>query len=174
MVTEKNKGFTLMEVLVVTAIMGILAAVVLTSLNNSRESAYVATAQTQLNNIHIAMEIMFYDTGIYPHKKSKYCPPYDDINNEVSLASSTSGMVDTDGTYPNWKGPYIPEAIDPWGTPYYFDEDYQCKASSTGCGGVTDFGTDSSVLVSCGPNRAVANGSCAYDDDNVVYVFCKK
>lgn len=172
--SQDGKGFTLIELLVVIAIIGILASVVLSSLNDARESARVASAQTQLKSMHTAMEMLYNATGLYPHKKDKYCPPYDQSGNEISLSDSEAGMVATDGTYPNWDGPYIPNVTDPWGTSYYFDEDYRCTAGAVGCGGIADSGTDSSVLVSCGPNKALSGDGCAYDDDNVVYVFCKK
>lgn len=171
---RNRKGFTLIELLVVISIIGILAAVVLASLSDARGSAHETSTQTHLKNIHTAMEIMFNDTGRYPHKKSRYCPSYNQLNNEINLDSPSAGLVNTDGTYINWKGPYIRNVIDQWGTPYYFDEDYRCTAGAVGCGGVADVGTDSSVLVSCGPNKAISGGSCAYDDDNIVYVFCKK
>lgn len=154
----------------------------MSSLSDARESAHIAAAQTQLKNVHTAMELLYNDTGLYPHKKKHYCPPYDQNNNEISLAANTAGIVTTDGTYPNWNGPYIKSVIDPWGTPYYFDEDYRCTAGAVGCGGVDDSTlpgsvnphTNSSVLVSCGPNKAISGGGCTYDDDNIVYVFCKK
>lgn len=173
-ITINLRGFTLIELLVVIAIIGILASVILSSLADARESARIASVQAQLKSIHNAMEILYLHTGLYPHKKNHFCPPLDQANNEINLYASAAGLTATDGSYVNWDGPYIRDVIDPWGTPYYFDEDYQCTAGAVGCGGVADVGTDSSVLVSCGPNKAINSGSCAYDDDNVVYVFCKK
>ncbi len=175
-------GFTLIELLVAIAIIGILASVILASLADAREQAKVASAQAQMKSIHNAMELLYVHTGLYPHKKGSYCPPVDQANNEIDLSASAAGLTATDSTYPNWNGPYIQNVIDPWGTPYYLDEDYQCTAGAIGCGGVDDSTlpgsvaphTNSSVLVSCGPNKAVSGGSCTYDDDNVVYVFCKK
>jgi len=176
-------GFTLIELLVVIAIIGILASVVLASLSDSRDQAKVASAQTQMRSIHTAMEMLYNDTLLYPHKKGKYCPPFDGANNEVNLALSSSGLVATDGTYANWNGPYIPEIIDPWGTPYFLDEDYYCTPGAKGCQGHDSTTADHSVLVSCGPDMMVGNdasnpqpsngSACAYNDDNIVYVLCK-
>ncbi len=181
---HKRLGFTLIEILVVIAIVGILAAVVLASLNDSRELANIRKAQADMRNIHTAMEVLFNDTGLYPHKQPQYCPPRSAGGNEVNLNSPTTGLVGTDGSYENWSGPYVTSVIDPWGRPYFLDEDYYCAGGEQGCNGhVTTGATDRSVLVSCGPdgmlgddpsNPQPSNGSaCAYNDDNIVYVLCQ-
>ncbi|MCB9810564.1 MAG: prepilin-type N-terminal cleavage/methylation domain-containing protein [Candidatus Nomurabacteria bacterium] len=165
--TKYTLGFTLIELLVVIAIIGILASVILSSLADARYQAQVASAQSELNGIYKAMEILYNDTGLYPNKLKKYCPPSSYPNNEIWLNASSSGLVATDGTYSGWNGPYIKKAIDPWGNPYRLDEDYQCLAETVGCGGVADASTDSSVIYSCGKN-----GDCDYDADNVILLFC--
>lgn len=178
-------GFTLIELLVVIAIIGILAAVTLASLSNAREVSKDRRAQSEMHNIHIAMEAMFNETGLYPHKQSQYCPPRTASGNEVNLSLPSSGLTATDGTYQNWNGPYMISMLDPWGHPYFLDEDYYCTAGAVGCGGHTTdpAQTDRSVLVSCGPdsmlgddptNPPPSNGTaCAYNDDNIVYVLCQ-
>ncbi len=179
----KTYGFTLIELLVVVAIIGILASIVMASLSDSREQAKVASAQSQMRSIHTAMEMLFNDTNLYSHKKNKYCPPFDGSNNEVNLALNSSGLIATDGTYNNWSGPYVPEVTDPWGTPYFLDEDYYCTPGAKGCQGHNSTNADHSVLVSCGPDKMIGNDTsnpqpsngtaCAYNDDNIVYVLCK-
>lgn len=174
---SNQKGFTLIELLVVITIIGILAGVILASLGESRDQARVASAQSHMKSLHTAMELLFTNTGLYPHKEDRYCPPLAGSGNEVDLSSAAAGLVATDGSFPGWDGPYIFNAIDPWGTPFFFDRDYQCTAGALGCGGVADTGSDySSVIVSCGPDKqldASNGGACAYNDDNVVLVLCR-
>lgn len=181
---QRNSGFTLIELLVVIAIIGILAAVVLASLSDVRKSALERRAQSDMRNIHTAMEMLRNDTGLYPHKKSHYCPPVDGAGNEVNLNLNSSGLVNTDGSYAGWHGPYMRVLTDPWGTPYFLDEDYYCTTGAVGCDGHNSLTADRSVLVSCGPDKMTGqdpfNGTpnntpgCAYNDDNIVYVFCRK
>lgn len=178
-------GFTLIELLVVISLIGILAAVILASLNDARQSSLEASAQQQMRSIHTAMELLYNFTGLYPHKRSRYWPPREGGANEVNLALSSSGLVATDGDYPGWSGPYISNILDPWGRPYFFDEDYYCTAGAKGCDGFSATGVSQiwSVIVSCGPdgmlgddpsNTQPSNGAaCAYNNDNIVYPLCK-
>lgn len=170
-----TSGFTLIELLVVIAIVGILAAVVLASLSDARGAAFEKRAISDMRQLHTAMEMLANDTFMYPHKRSRYCPPRTGTANEISLNLPSSGLTATDGNFPNWAGPYIQETFDPWGMAYYFDEDYFCTAGATGCAGHNSATGDRSVLVSCGPDRLLDSGNgnaCAYNDDNIVYVLC--
>jgi len=55
-----------MELLVVIAIIGILATVVLVSLNSARDKGKVAAALSQMENIERAVQLLHADTGLYP------------------------------------------------------------------------------------------------------------
>lgn len=59
-------GFTLLELLVVLAIIGVLATVVLASLNSSREKANNAAILSQINEYQKAIELVYADLGYYP------------------------------------------------------------------------------------------------------------
>ena len=59
-----NQGFTLIEILVVIAIIGILATISIVSLNGARNKAYDAQIKSDLSQFRTAMELA-YETGIY-------------------------------------------------------------------------------------------------------------
>jgi len=61
-ISKKNKGFTLLELLVVVAIIGILTAVVLASLNSARNKGADAAVKSNLVNALKQAEI-FYGTN---------------------------------------------------------------------------------------------------------------
>jgi len=59
---EGDGGFTLIELLVVIAIIGILSSVVLASLNNARQDARVASAQSSLKSVQAGAQICMNDS----------------------------------------------------------------------------------------------------------------
>lgn len=166
------KGFTLIEMMIVIGIMAVLATVVMPAVQNAREKGFEATTQLEISAVQAAIGLLFDDTGLYPNGTVDYCRTSLPPGNEIDLSSDNAGLVANGLSWDGWNGPYISDLTDPWGNPYFLDEDYQCLASTTGCRGVTDAGNDSSVIVSCGPNGAISDGSCAYDADNIVFVLC--
>jgi len=99
-------GFTLIEVLLVVAILGILAAVVVVNVGGRREQAMIDAARTSISALATAVDLYEVDTGRYP--------------------SSLQSLLSDDGS-PNWHGPYIRGNLqmDPWGTAF----DYKSKGS---------------------------------------------
>lgn len=60
-----NKGFTLIELMIVVAIIGILAAIAIPQFASYREAAYVAGMKTDCNNMRLAEEAYFVDNAHY-------------------------------------------------------------------------------------------------------------
>ncbi|HYE22994.1 MAG TPA: type II secretion system protein [Candidatus Paceibacterota bacterium] len=63
---NQPRGFTLIELLIVIAIIGILSATVLVSLNQTRVKARDALRQSDLRQVRTALEIYYFDNGRYP------------------------------------------------------------------------------------------------------------
>jgi prepilin-type N-terminal cleavage/methylation domain-containing protein len=62
---RKNSGFTLVELLIVVAIIGILAAIAIPQFAAYRAKAYCAAAKSDLANLAIAEEAYFTDFSAY-------------------------------------------------------------------------------------------------------------
>ncbi len=105
---HKNKpnGFTLLELLVVLAILGLLAAIVGPQVIKYLGSSKTQTASVQAKNIAASLELFRLDAGRYP-----------------TTAEGLTALVKAPASVPLWNGPYLPQEtaiIDPWGNPYKF------------------------------------------------------
>ena len=101
-----DAGFTLLELLVVLAIMGLLAAIIAPQVLKYLGSSRSQTAKVQIQNIDAAAELFRLDVGRYP-------TPEEGLTALVSAAPSAQG----------WNGPYLQKAAalkDPWGQPYLY------------------------------------------------------
>jgi prepilin-type N-terminal cleavage/methylation domain-containing protein len=77
---KNQKGFTLIELLVVVAIIGLLAAIVLTAVTGVRKKARGAIRQTDMRQIANALEQYYYaNNGTYPNTLGAWrseCPAW--------------------------------------------------------------------------------------------------
>ena len=64
---SKQKGFTLIELMIVIAIIGILAAIAVPSFVKYKASAYNASALTDLQNLRIGLEAYYATWEEYPN-----------------------------------------------------------------------------------------------------------
>jgi type IV pilus assembly protein PilA len=63
---NNQKGFTLVELMIVVAIIGILAAIAIPQFAAYRAKAFNAAAESDLRNFKTAMEASLADTQVYP------------------------------------------------------------------------------------------------------------
>ena len=101
-----ERGFTLLELLVVLAILGLLAAIVGPQVIRYLGSSRTQTAHIQAKNIAAGLELYKLDAGRYPTPEE-----------------GLSALVKAPASDPSWNGPYISDASalnDPWGKPYLF------------------------------------------------------
>jgi type II secretion system protein G len=106
---KPSHGFTLIELLVVISIIGLLASVVLASLNTARAKARDARRISDMKQISLALELYYDANGSYP---SEVCggqwaihhPGYETcwVDLEVKLAPYISKLpTDPSATYPH-------------------------------------------------------------------------
>jgi general secretion pathway protein G len=147
------KGFTLIELMVVIAIIGILATLAMMGAAAYREKAKVAEAIADLDRIYKAIVLLENDTNEWPGHQTIGQVNNGGANEVWDLSAASAGIVATDGAFSDWDGPYMSAMPDdPWGNPYFLDTDY------------TIGGVDRIVLGSFGPNGVGPN---IYDSDDV-------
>lgn len=105
---RSQSGFTLLELMVVAAILSLLVALVAPNLLGRSDDAKIAVAKTQLRNITSALDLYRLDNGHYP-----------------STAQGLQALVTRPTGYPearNWKsGGYLPSLPkDPWQSEYLY------------------------------------------------------
>jgi len=99
-----DEGFTLLELLVVLAILGLLAAIAGPPVVRYLGRAKTDTAKIQIQNLAATLDLFKMDVGRYP-----------------SPDEGLQALVLPTASAPNWNGPYLRQKtslIDPWGTPY--------------------------------------------------------
>jgi general secretion pathway protein G len=101
-------GFTLIEILVVIAVIAMLAALVAPNVFQHVGTAKDATARSQIELLGAALDAYRLDNGRYP-------------TTEQSLDALQ--LQPTFQPLPmNWRGPYLRKAVplDPWGSPFIY------------------------------------------------------
>lgn len=85
---KRRPGFTLLELLVVTVLLGILAAIALPIYRGFRERAATSTLQTELRTLRNAQELYFVENDGYTDDLDRLdYSPGDDVEVELRSAS---------------------------------------------------------------------------------------
>lgn len=150
-------GFTLIEVLVAIAIIGLLSTLAMYAANYAREQAKITKVNHDLDLIYKAVGQLMLDSGEWPGHQTPEEVSSGAGNELWDLSVPAAGLVATDGNYLNWNGPYLfflP--TDPWGNDYFLDTDYRIN------------GEWYPVIGSFGPNGVGPN---LYDADDIYRVI---
>ena len=107
-ITRRNRGFTLIEIMVVVVIMGILAALVVPKLMGRTGDARIVAAKQDISTMMGALKLYKLDNMHYPSTEQGL---------QALIVKPTSGPSAN-----GWKtGGYVDKLPkDPWGNPYQF------------------------------------------------------
>lgn len=104
--TYQQRGFTLLEILVVLVILGLLAGLVGPRVLKHLDSSKTKTAMLQIQELGAALDIYRLEVGRYP-------------NTEQSL----DALINAPEGLNSWNGPYLKKKVvrmDPWGHEYHY------------------------------------------------------
>jgi general secretion pathway protein G len=101
-----ERGFTLVEILVVITIIGLIMALVGPRVINYLGEAKVKAAKIQIESFSSALDLYYLDAGRYP-----------------SSSEGLTALAQRPGGAASWNGPYVKGGVvpnDPWGHPYLY------------------------------------------------------
>lgn len=106
---NKERGFTLIEIMLVMIIIGLMAAMIVPRFAGRSEDAKKTAARADIDaNLSNALDLYETDNGAYPTTEQGLT---------ALVAAPTSPPLAK-----NWKGPYLKKKSfkDPWGNPYQY------------------------------------------------------
>jgi general secretion pathway protein G len=105
---KREKGFTLIEIMVVVVILAILAAIVVPKLMTNPDKARITAAKVQIRQIEEGLNLYKLDSGIYPSTEQGL----DALVTKPNIGDIPKNYRD---------GGYLPKVPkDPWGNAYVY------------------------------------------------------
>jgi general secretion pathway protein G len=156
--TREERGFTLIEILIVVGIIAALASMFLPKYLDVQKRSDLAIAKAELATLRTSIVIYKQDTGTYPNG-----------TDDITTTADWNNFLLTDPGVLKWKGPYTDRVTeDPWGQPFVFGNHFD----------ETSGGDPISYVMSSGPNAAVDTTDFSVDapggDDIVVFLEGQK
>ena len=107
---KNNKGFTLLEIIVVVFILSLLAAIVAPKIMGRTDEARITKAKVQIKNFETALKLYKLDNAVYP-------------STEQGLSALVERPVTGQLPQNYREGGYLEQKkipLDPWGNPYIY------------------------------------------------------
>jgi general secretion pathway protein G len=104
--TDTESGFTLLEVLVVIAIIGLLVGLVAPAALRQLGGARISVAKQSIERLGAVLDMYKLDIGSYP-----------------ATSDGLQALVEKPADVSNWNGPYVKSetaSLDPWNHPYIY------------------------------------------------------
>ena len=157
---RKSKGFTLVELLIVIAIIGILAAIAIPNLLTAVQRGRQKRTMADMRTIATALEAYAVDNNVYP---SAACPAGTFTGPAQPLTEGSLKVLLKDDTDPQ-AGGYMNKIPwnDGWGHPYHYATDtpkQQYVLISTGRDGVPDGTINCITTTNFNDDIVYSNGS---------------
>lgn len=166
---RKENGFTLIEVIVVAAIIAVLAGIVVPLIFKEIDESKISKAKAEVKSIQTAIMIFYKDTKKWPMYVDEGGVLKDNVTVLLSDGDEPKGLdyncdtrvksylkdhllQDNIGYSFSWKGPYLNDlSSDPWGNAYvvnavYFNTQNPVWILSAGPNGFIDTNMDSQGL----------------------------
>ena len=105
---QRQRGFTLIEIMVVVVILGVLAALVVPQIMSRPDQAKATAAQSDIKAIAMALDIYKLDNHNYPSGQQGL----------QALVSKPDGYPPARNWNPDGYLKHLP--MDPWGNPYQY------------------------------------------------------
>lgn len=103
---DGNRGFTLLEILVVLVILGMLASLVGPQVFKQLAGSKTRAAELQIQELSAALDLYRLEVGSYP-----------------TSDQGLGALISKPSNVKNWNGPYLKKKVirrDPWGNDYHY------------------------------------------------------